>query len=369
MIPETISEMKAQRFSAAQAGHMVFVSLMFCMQVYLFGVSYMFKATSNGAWIASLMAIPAAIVLFLLIHVMRKRNDMMNLTELFVSTLGVFFGKLACVLVALLFMLDMAAEMAMLAAVTKTYLLQGQGVVTILVPMLLAVFVVVFTSAKGLERLAYLSRRVLFAILLISGIFMVQGEPMSNLFPLIGKDVSTTFSASLCATGSAMCVLAAGFAPITLKLDKPKPDLRQGVVYLSVAGVIACSMLFMVVLSVPYHLFGQQAHWATFVLPAGSYKTAGGISHLLMTCILCYVMLLSMGGSVHFSSTSLASLMPPIAANIIVVVFSLVIVVVVMFLGGNWLLPLLSVRFIPAGAILLLTFIVDSIKQRRRKTA
>lgn len=367
-IPSTLPQLKRQRADAALRAHQVLTAFMLGVQMFLYGTGSAPRLSGHAMYLCALTAPVCAGTLGLLLHALRRRHDMRPLPAIYRAVWGRFLGGAACVLTGALFMMDLWGDFAMLGSLGSARLLPiHEGSATYL-PALLALFLATALAGSGLERLAFLSRRIVPAILLILSFLLVRRDPISNLFPLLGRSLPDTARGALYATGAASCALALGFAPAALSGDEI-PTRRSGVRAVLVGGLCASGLLLSVSLSMPASALTSSAQWPELLIHTGTYTENIGVFYLLVVLLECFALLIAMGGALRFAVDAFAGAMPLRFARTLAYTLTLCAAAAVWLGGTELVLSLLPVRFVPALALVLLTLCRDLLRARRRAAA
>lgn len=363
-IPSTMPALKRQRANAALRAHDALVAFMFGVQIFLYGTGCAPQTAGNAMYLCALSAPLCATLLVLSLRTLRRRHDMQPLPAVYRAVWGRLGGSVACLVTGALFLVDVMGALAMLAALGSARLLPvGSGIATCL-PALLALFVAVTFSGSGLERLAFFSRRVTPAVLLILSFVLVRHDPLSNLLPLLGRSLPDTARSAAYATGAAACTLALGFSPVALPGEAPV-SRRTGLRALWLSGGCAAALLLSVALSTPSTALPLSVQWPEMLIHTGAYTENTGIFYLPVVLLECYALLLAMGGALRFASESFAGFMPRPAARAAVFVLTLCAAATVLLAGNAPAFALLPWRSVPALALVLSTLSIDWLRARR----
>lgn len=365
-IPSTMHQLKRQRLDASVYTHTAAVGLLLGVQMFIDGTGRAPGMALSAVALASLSAPLCAVLLCLLINHLRSRHEMASLPDVYIAVLGRFVGATACILTALLLLLDALGAIAMLGTTVTVRILPAQPIHTVLLPALVVVLTVVFVSGEGMERLAYLSRHALPVLLLLLSYWIIRKEPVSNLFPLLGRSLVQTGKSALMSTGAAACTLCLGFLPACAR-TRPPVFRTTGLRELLTGGTIGFVMLLFVAMSAPLTIMEGTRHWAEWIVHAGTHSTDGGIFHLPILLLQCFALLLALGASLFFALRALSRVIGLWPARIVLCVFTLLAAIALGLCGNAFVFALLPVRFLPALALLLITLIVDCIRARRAK--
>ena len=363
-IPSTMPQLKHQRADAALRAHHALCAFMLGTQIFLEGTARAPQFSGNAMYLCALSAPVCAVVLALTVYALRRRHDMQPLPAVYRAVWGRFFGGAACLLTGALFLLDIMGALAMLSALGDARLMPiGQGGATYL-PALLALFLAVGFSGSGLERLAFLSRRVTPALLIVLSFLLVRRDPLSNLFPLLGRSLPETVQGALCAAGAASCALALGFSPASLPGDGAAKS-RTGIRPLLLGSACAVLLLLTVSLSMPASALTPATRWAELLIHTGSYTENTGIFYLLVLLLECFALLCAAAGALRFAVLSFAGVMRMRMACIVCFALTACAAGGVLLCGSRFVLAVLPLRFVPALLLALFTLLADRIRARR----
>lgn len=363
-IPSTMPALKRQRADAALRAHHALVAFMFGVQIFLYGTGRAPQTAGNAMYLCALSAPLCAMLLVLPLRALRRRHDMQPLPAVYRAVWGRIGGGAACLVTGTLFLVDVMGALAMLAALGSARLLPVESGSATYLPALLALFVAVTFSGSGLERLAFLSRRVTPIVLLVLSFVLVRHDPLSNLLPLLGRNLPDTARSAAYTTGAAACTLALGFSPAALP-DEAAAPCRTGLRALWLSGGCAAALLLSVALSTPPTALPLSAQWPEVLVHTGAYTENTGVFYLPVVLLECYALLLAMGGALRFASESFAGVMPRPAARAVVFVLTICAAATVFLAGNAPVFALLPWRSVPALVLVLSTLAVDRLRARR----
>lgn len=367
-IPVTPHAQKHQRSEAAVQAHSTLVSFVLGAQIFIDGTGRSVQQSGNAAYLAALIAVFGAALLHNLVISVRRRHDMRSLPEVYRAVWGRVAGNIACILTGVLFLCDVLSSLAALSALGSARLLPIQHQNAAFVPALAALGVAVYFAAVGLERLAFLSRRVVPVLLLVLSFLLVRSEPVDHLFPLLGESIPRTLRSACLATGASSCALASGFVPVSLKNAAEIPPVPRTKT-LILAGLFSCALLLFVSLSAPSSALHADVSWAELLIHTGTYTQNAGLLMLSVVLLECFALFIALGGSLLLSVRVLSSVLPRRVSFILVFAFALAASAAITLCGHGFVLSILPLRFVPALLLGLLTLFADSLRRKRRKSA
>lgn len=362
-IPTTPSSRKKQRADASVRAHGTLSAFMLGAQMIIDGTGRAAAQAGNAIYLTAAAAPLCALLLHALLGCLRRRHDLESLPAIYRAVWGRFFGGVACVLTSLVFLMDMLCALSALSALGNARLLPVHHADAALVPALFALMLVIVLAEKGLERLAFLSRRVVPAALLALSVWMVRRESVSNLFPLLGLSLPLTARSALFSSGAAACVLASGFAPVSLARTGPG-RVRP----LLIAGLCACALLFLISLSTPQSAMLAPDAWPVLLIHTGVHTPISGVIYLSVVLLECFALLLALCGSLSMAVRALCGLCSRKAACVAVSIWALLGAAAVSLGGSGFILSLMPIRFVPALLLPSFTLCADVLHARRRRS-
>lgn len=367
-VPATQCAQKHQRADAAVQAHNILVSFVLGAQIFIDGTGRGVRQSGNAAYLTALSAVFGAALLHRIILSVRRRHDMHSLPDVYRTVWGRAVGNIACILTGALFLCDVLSSLAALSALGSARLLPVQHHNAAFLPALAALGIAVYFAAEGLERLAFLSRRVVPILLVLFSFLLVRSEPVEHLFPLLGESIPRTLHGAWLAAGASSCVLASGFLPVSLKsTDETPPIPRTYPIVL--AGLFSCVLLLFVSLSAPASALHADVLWPELLIHTGTYTKGSGLLTLSVVVLECFALLIALGGSLLLAMRALASVLPRRVSFVVVFGFALSASAVIALCGPGFVLPLLPLRFVPALLLAALTYFASSFHRKRRNRA
>lgn len=362
-IPLTPHAQKKQRVDACVSAHGALCAFMLGAQLVIDGTGRAPAQAGNAVYLAALPALGGAALLHALLTQLRKRHDLRALPAVYRAVWG-RAGAAACVLTCLVFLADALCALCALSALSSARLLPVHHADASLLPAVLSLFAIAALTAEGLERLAFLSRRFVPALVLLLSALLLHRESVSNLFPLLGFSLSDTACSALFSLGASACALASGFSPARFE---NAPPIR--IKTLCIGGVCACVLLLIISLSAPQSAMLANDAWPALLIHTGAYASGGGLFYLAVVVLECFALLIALCGALHFAIRALDGVCDKKRARLIVGLLALCAAAAV-FMGGSALIRYIApLRFLPALALPALTLLIDVLREKRRKSA
>ena len=365
-VPSTLSELKTQRLRASFYAQDALVAFMLGAQIFIDGTGRAPRHALSAIYLCALSAPVCAVLLAALIRRLRLRHEMQSLPAICRSVLGPVAGSCVCLLMGVLFLCDALGALAMLSALGNARLFPLHQSTVIFPSALLVLFIAVTCAGVGLARLAYLSRRFIPFLLLLLSVLLVYREPLSNLFPLLGRSIPMSVQSALSATGAASCALATGFLPAGIQSsgpDLPRPRLKP----LWIGGLISCALLLCVALSMPASALARGVHWSELLVHAGALTANGRFRYLLVVLTECFALLIALGGSIYFAVCALSHVVSIRLSRAVVFLLCAAAAAVLYLAGNAFVFALLPLRFVPALLLVAAVMAVDQLRLRRQK--
>ncbi len=366
--PKTKGEQIGQRMQAAVLAQGMLVGTMAAGQLFLDGTGRMLPGVGGALWWAALLCPIGALMLVLPISRMRKEADGQEIFAIAMDVLPYPVAAALCALCALTLLTDAAVALQGLTELTHASLMPSGDPFVITLLTLAALLISAYAGLTGMQRLAYLLRRVVPVILFACAAWTLWGRPLENLYPLGGYGVAYSLSIGLGSLGAGACALGLGFLPGGVA-ERPSVDARENCGFILSGHMLAVLLLFGFSLSTPYSLWQVIGGWGERMILRGHSALYNGILYRLMTVLQLTVLLLSAGGALLFAAHAAARITrTPHDRIAFAAVFALLFAAMIAgrFIGMDWLFVLMPWRYAAALVVVWAPFIAQRAAHRRR---
>jgi len=319
------------------------------VQIYLVGCGAAMSLSLSGAWIASLAALPAAVLIALRCRALHAR--------------GGFSSRISCLLLSAVLLFCAVYALGATAAFTgQTLLDQAHTAWSTALGVLFAALCAL-SGEKGVSRLSFSCRFVLPGLLIALIALALPGNTPDGLFPLLGTGGTPLLAAALCMLCGAVPALMLLLPPPGLEggsaaqQDTP-PDTRFFLVRVLAGAGAGAAFLFLACICTTYESIAERSDWGIRLFLLAAHQPHRGILQMALTLLQLCAMALLAGNMLCAAHRALALARRKKKQNraLLVPLVLLLLAGALAFtaLGDTWLLWSAPLLAIPAALLLIL---------------
>jgi len=317
--------------------------------IYLTGCGAAMSLSLNGAWIASLAALPAAALIALRCRALHAR--------------GRHASRIACLLLSAVLLFCAIYALGATAAFTgQTLLDQVHTAWSAAIGVFFAALCAL-SGEKGVSRLSFSCRFILPGLLLALVALALPGNTPDGLFPLLGTGGTPLLAAALC--------MFCGVAPALMLLLPPPeledsaaaqqntlPDVRFFLLRVLAGAGAGAVFLFLACICTTYESIAERSDWGIRLFLLAAHQPHRGLLQMALTLLQLCAMALLAGNMLCAAhrALALAQKKKKQSRTLLVPLVLLLFAGALTFtaLGDTWLIWSTPLLAIPAALLLIL---------------